>query len=172
MRALWYHLFSVDAMLGSVDLASPLALPLTAQVASAPTLRCTTRDECDIHDMMSYSNIITKSAWDGVIIDFLASVFVLSSPLVHLFFLSSLIPAFHFSLVSFLASVFLSLSNTAGPGLFLIEYSISGRHACRAFQRKTVNTASRLRGQVHSVGFFCFLVLMSFYSWTDAPSLR
>jgi hypothetical protein len=39
-------------MLGSVDLASPLALPFTAQVGRAPALRRPTRDECDIHDMM------------------------------------------------------------------------------------------------------------------------
>jgi hypothetical protein len=39
-------------MFGSVDLASPLALPFTAQVGRAPALRRPTRDECDIHDMM------------------------------------------------------------------------------------------------------------------------
>jgi hypothetical protein len=55
-------------MAGTADLASPPVLSPHAQVASAPTLQCPTRDECDIHDMVSEQAdiIINKPAWDGV----------------------------------------------------------------------------------------------------------
>lgn len=58
---LWYiHLISVDG--GNSGLGqSPSFFPLHAQVASAPTLQCPTRDECDIHDMVSeQADIINK----------------------------------------------------------------------------------------------------------------
>jgi hypothetical protein len=78
-------------MAGTADLASPPVLSPHAQVASAPTLQCPTRDECDIHDMVSEQAdiIINKPAWDGVYHRFFLASVIFSSLLVHV----PLIPA-------------------------------------------------------------------------------